>query len=394
MFNFVCDRIVLDKAYPALTPHSAEPYTQGWREFIQYRPYTVPCELIEHCREFGVDYHLLTTDDALPEHSWYIIGIGWFDFETDYFGLMSDPVHALLRSGAMRVLFYYHEGDNPYHIRNRLDSLCDAYRLPLDSYRFVSGNTAADAIPGFVYFADHELLYWRRNSTVPATPFRSGPRPYDFTALSRTHKQWRATAMTDLWRRGLLTGSQWSYNTEVAVDEAEFANPLEQDSLVIRADQQRFLAGAPYSCDTLDSGAHNDHGLTNTEHYTDSYCNLVLETHFDADRSGGTFLTEKTFKPIKHGQPFVVLGPPGSLAQLRRMGYRTFDHVIDNAYDLERNNTMRWFMVADAIRQLKNRNLAEWIDLCRADVLHNQQLFVSSKADRLNRLLTQLNRPL
>jgi hypothetical protein len=40
---------------------------------------------------------------------------------------------------------------------------------------------------------------------------------------------------------------------------------------------------------------------------------LCLETHFDADQSGGAFLTEKTFKPIKHGQMFFVAGPAGSL---------------------------------------------------------------------------------
>ena len=72
-------------------------------------------------------------------------------------------------------------------------------------------------------------------------------------------------------------------------------------------------------------------------HHDDAYFNFVLETHLDVDQSDGVFLTEKTFKPIKHCQPFcncrcikVVYN------KLRDMGYKTFDHVINQEYDLIR----------------------------------------------------------
>jgi hypothetical protein len=42
----------------------------------------------------------------------------------------------------LRVLFYYHEGDNPARIKNRLDELQQSL-LPPNCYVFVSGNTAA-----------------------------------------------------------------------------------------------------------------------------------------------------------------------------------------------------------------------------------------------------------
>jgi hypothetical protein len=148
----------------------------------------------------------------------------------------------------------------------------------------------------------------------------------------------------------------------------------------------RFLDRGPYRADDLTAAQHNDHALTVEEHYTNSYCNIVFETVFDADGSGGTFLTEKTFKPIKHGQAFVVVAPPGTLQTLRSLGYRTFDSVIDTSYDSIEDNTQRWIAVRGVIESIKHSNLDQFQQQCRADVEHNRSLFLSSKADRLNML--------
>jgi hypothetical protein len=196
--------------------------------------------------------------------------------------------------------------------------------------------------------------------------------------------------MTDLHRTGLLDNSYWSYRTDIATDEAETDNPIEVDTLEIREDIKTFLVNGPYSCDALTHEQHNDHHIIETNHFTDSYCNIVLETHFDADGSGGAFLTEKTFKAIKHGQPFVVVGCAGSLSALRGLGYRTFDHAVDNSYDTIQDNTERWIAVRNTITQLKSQNLHAWFESCRSDVEHNQQLFCSSKASRLNTLLERI----
>lgn len=381
-FNFVCDRIIRDKAYPALAQHSAEPYTPAWRQFVQHWPNTVPCELHEHCRTHNYPYTLST-----EAGDYYAVGLGFFNFDVDYFSLIPQKILDLQKT----ILFYYHEGDNPFNIKQRLDSLCAKHNLSTDCYQFVSGNTAANTIPGFHYFPDHELLYWHRNRNIEPAPVNLNIRPRDFTLLSRTHKWWRATVVTDLHRTGLLDQSQWSYNT-IDIGDLEADNPIEIDSFdCLRADVHAFLAGAPYRCDSLSAEEHNDHHLTEISHYTDSYFNIVLETHFDADGSGGAFLTEKTFKPIKHGQPFVVVGAAGSLAALRQLGYRTFDHVIDPSYDTITDNTQRWCAIKSVVEQIKH-NPAEYFTQCLDDVRHNQQLFAASKYSRLNSLLERLQK--
>ena len=389
-FNFVANRIVRGKAYPAFAQHRADPYTPEWRQFVHHWPNTVPVELHEHCVTHNFPYNLYSIDNY-PPGSYYTIGLGFFNFFIDYFGLFPIPVQQQLRSGNLKVLFYYHEGDNPYRIKEALDKQCRLHQLPIDCYQFISGNTTADNIPGFVYFPDHELLYWHRNQCIIPGPINLNTRSKEFTALSRTHKWWRATVMTDMVRNEILLNSYWSYCTDIALEELSVGNPIEVDSLLIKSDIDNFLKGAPYTCDSHTSDQHNDHSQIELAHYTDAYCNIVLETHYDADQSSGAFLTEKTFKPIKYGQPFVIVGAPGSLSVLRKLGYRTFDHAIDNSYDTIQNNTQRWQKTLQTIQQIQQQDMHSWFQRCVDDIKHNQQLFLASKYTRLNSLLERLN---
>jgi hypothetical protein len=385
-FKFATDAVVRGKAYPALAEWQATPYTPEWRQFYYHWPYTVPCELHEHCMNHNFPHQLRSINHC--DHStWvYTIGLGFFDFSIDYFSLIPQSVF----DKKMILLFYYHEGDNPRRIKTRLDQLCVSHGLDVNCYRFVSGNTAANAVENFVWFPDHELLYWHRNRDVPASPIHCNTRSWKFTVLNRTHKWWRATVMADLQRCGILDVSQWSYNTDITVGDDPADNPIEIDVLGLRDSVEDFIKSGPYTCDDLTANQHNDHHLHVPAHYTDSYCHIVIETHFDADQSNGSFLTEKTFKPIKHGQPFVIVGGPGSLAALKKLGYRTFDHAIDNSYDSEPDNTRRWQMILKAIEEISCQNLDKWFEKCSDDIYHNQRLFLDSKHNRLNMLFNKL----
>lgn len=384
-FRFATTAIIQGKGYPALARHSARPYTKAWQEFRHDWPYTVPCELHEHCATHQVAYSLTQIESAQPG-DFFTIGLGFFDFGIDYIQLVPDQVW----QRHLRILFYYHEGDNPGRIQQRLDHLCRLHGRDPDCYRFVSGNTAADGIERFAWFPDHELLYWHRNRNVPATSIHLNPRSFKFTILNRTHKWWRASIMADLKRNGILDCSQWSYNTQLAQGDSILDNPIELDILDLRSAVHEFVDQGSHSCDQLTSDEHNDHHLHVPKHYTNSYCHVVLETHFDADQSGGAFLTEKIFKPIKHGQPFVVAGAPGTLQTLRNLGYKTFDHIIDHSYDLETDNTRRWQKLLIAIQHIQAQDPDQWFTRCMDDVCHNQRHFLASKYDRLNTLHDKL----
>jgi hypothetical protein len=333
--------------------------------------------------DHGIEYELVTKGRGM-----YVIGLGFFDFTIDYFALIDNNIMHDVRQGTVTIVFYYHEGDNPHTIKYRLDKLCDRHCLSSNCYRFVSGNTAAHGVPGFVYFPDHELLYWRRNRSQGLVIQHQTARQHEFLALSRTHKWWRASAMAELQQIGVLDHSLWSYNTELPLGDDPQDNPIEHQPGV---DVGKFMSHRPKVCDDLTADQHNDHSLTVSQHYVSSYCSIILETHFDADGSGGTFLTEKTFKALKNGHPFVIIGPQGSLSTLRNLGYRTFDHAIDNFYDVIPNNTQRWQAARRAIQQIQSQDMQAWYASCWNDIVHNQRLFAASKTQRLNTLFAQLN---
>jgi hypothetical protein len=387
--NLVADRLIKGRIYPALARHQAMPYTQAWREFGQYWPNTIPLRLQEYCNQHSVDLNIYTINDDLPACTFYPVGLSFFDFSIDYFELMSREIRKALREQRVRVLFYYHEGDNPARIKDRLDELASDHLLPLNCYVFVSANTAAQDLPNFVYFTDFELWYYQRNRVSAPLAIHQEPREHDFTVLNRLHKSWRALAMADLKSIGLLDNSYWSY-----CESGEFADaecPIEIDHFHgLRSYTEKFLKSAPYISDELDHDQRNDHSTLVPKYHVNSYCNIVLETHFDADQSGGTFLTEKTFKPIKHGQMFFVVAPAGSLQVLRDLGYRVFDSVLDNSYDLEPDHTQRWLKLSRAIH-FAHQDLPRLFEQCRSDIEHNQKLFQASKADRLNTLIKEIN---
>ena len=194
--------------------------------------------------------------------------------------------------------------------------------------------------------------------------------------------------MADLSRTGVLDRSYWSY---CETGELDINNPIEIDVIPgLREATAKFLDQAPVISDELDQSKRNDHSATLGKYHTNAYCNIVMETHFDADQSNGVFLTEKTFKPIKHGQLFFIAGPAGSLQVLRELGYRVFDGILDNSYDLELNNTQRWMALSRAI-YFAQEHLPKLFNQSLADIEYNQQLFQSIKTDRLNSLIKDIN---
>lgn len=390
MINFCYDKLAAPNVgYPNLATWKAVPYTPEWRQFDAHWPRTVPLRLTMYLDAAHIEYGVYTVADA-PNGSWYPIAFSWFDFTCDYFSMLSLDLVTRIAKKEIKLLFYYHEGDNPKRIEEHLHWSQFGRLLPRDCYHFVSANSAADAVNFSTYFSEHEFFF--RHVNRKQRPLDNPTeRIYDFTALNRTHKWWRASIMTDLLHYGVLDKSQWSYHSDCTIDEDYNDNPIEVDcDDTWRERMHKFVLGGPYTCDELNLQKQNDHHWVNTDLYTQSYFQIVIETHFDADQSAGTFITEKTWKPIKYGQPFIVVGPAGTLAALRSSGYRVFDHVLDNTYDTIENNTDRWIAIRNLLVDIKSKGVTLLAEQCAVDVKHNQQIFEQRTVEPLNILLEKL----
>lgn len=390
-FDFLIDRTLRGKIYPALTIWQARPYTPEWWQFGEHWPYTVPLRVQEYCTQHGVTIRTHTPEDTIPDRCYYPIALAFFDFSIDYVSLLPVFVHDLLKQRKIKVLFFYHEGDNPLNIKQRLDHLFAQRNLAPDSYVFVSSNSSATHLPGFVYFVDFELWYFQRNLNQQCVMPHLDPRSRNFTALSRIHKWWRAVVMADLDRHGLLESAYWSYCERP--DHQDLSDcPIEIDSFPgLRQHLFGFVNNAPYVCDDLDPTQKNDHSTLVHKHFHDSYCNIVIESQFDVDQSQGAFLTEKTFKAIKHAQMFFIAGGAGSVQTLRDLGYCTFDSILNHDYDLEQNSTRRWAKLLHSIQDAHQQGLHKLYCGCLEEIYHNQKLFCDSKKTRLNNLIKQIH---
>jgi hypothetical protein len=87
------------------------------------------------------------------------------------------------------------------------------------------------------------------------------------------------------------------------------------------------------------------------EDYEDTDIEVVLETLFD---DGRLHLTEKSLRPIACAQPFILAGTHGSLEYLRSYGFKTFNHIWDEGYDLVEDPEERLIQIVHLMQQIAN----------------------------------------
>lgn len=104
--------------------------------------------------------------------------------------------------------------------------------------------------------------------------------------------------------------------------------------------------------------------------YENTCFSLVIETE-QAQPKKSVFITEKTFKPIACGHPFLILGHKCSLELLREAGYRTFDTLFDESYDKMDSATDRMHAI---IEQVANFDASK-LELAKETAQHNYDLF-------------------
>jgi hypothetical protein len=106
---------------------------------------------------------------------------------------------------------------------------------------------------------------------------------------------------------------------------------------------------------------------------------VVLETLFDDPRQQ---LTEKTLRPIACAQPFVLAATAGSLEYLRSYGFKTFNDVWDEQYDLITDPEERLVSVVNLMQHISTWDLeTKTKKMAQAQAIadYNKKLFFSDK---------------
>lgn len=143
----------------------------------------------------------------------------------------------------------------------------------------------------------------------------------------------------------------------------------------------------------IDTETNNEHWTgavydsLHKKFYEDTYFSVVTETLCSPEFSQmgntlGRAISEKTFKPILHHHPFIIVAVPGVLKLLRELGYKTFSPYIDESYDNEQDVGKRCYMIAKEVERLcnlKGNELREFLTNCKPIITHNYNVLTNKK---------------
>lgn len=177
---------------------------------------------------------------------------------------------------------------------------------------------------------------------VERSPALSGPRARKYVCLNFMPRENRWAVVLRLMQAGVLDDGFVSFqgrSPEVTGIEGDL--PLDtvrrwlrdlrvDDALIARVGELDTLA--PLTLDEPPADRSGKaYGLADGAYYAQSYFSIVNESDFFVQ--AGRRFSEKILKPIVNLQPFVAVATPGVLAELRRLGFKTFAPLIDESYD-------------------------------------------------------------
>ena len=116
---------------------------------------------------------------------------------------------------------------------------------------------------------------------------------------------------------------------------------------------------------------------------TESMIYHVSETVYFGRRH---HLTEKTFKPIAIGMPFVLSAPAHSLSYLRNYGFKTFSAVWNEDYDLIEDDYKRTEYIVLLLKKLDKMNSKEkqhMFETCIPIIEHNWNHFYNGGFEKI-----------
>lgn len=257
--------------------------------------------------------------------------------------------------------------------------------------------TSGDLEPGWRYcktdgyFSNivEYLENLRAHESYPQV-FHKQNKPYDFLFLNgrlRPHRKYLIDAFRS---RGLLDRALWT-NLQSRVD-MEWSSQLQTQKL-----EQIRLLPPEYEIDRarpnltaaiMDAGFAKHQLFNNTwgdaevnpAPYIDTYFSMVTETIFDYPY---TFRTEKIWKPMIMGHPFVTAANPGYYRDLHAAGFQTFGHLIDESFDLIDNPQDRANRIVDTVADICYNGAASFLEAARSVCKYNyQQLREHNRRER------------
>lgn len=195
------------------------------------------------------------------------------------------------------------------------------------------------------------------------TPYNTKPKMFD--ALLGSPKPHRDHVFNSVQEFNLQDkfiipyGGQWNDNEFYAKDYFIWESGIE-----VVGDQQPGTAG-PVKYHGVWTGLSR---VIPLQVFNDSAYSIVAETDYCNTLS---FYTEKTAKVMIARRLFIVFSGYKFLANLRNCGFKTFDGIIDESYDLEIDDAKRYTMAFEQAKWLCEQDQSVIFEKIKPIVEHN-----------------------
>ncbi len=119
--------------------------------------------------------------------------------------------------------------------------------------------------------------------------------------------------------------------------------------------------------------------LFDPEIYNQTYYTAMIETTIHNDFA---MFSEKEAKPIVAKRPFIVFGACRQLEAFRSLGFKTFDGVVDESYDLIADKETRWQKALDSMLLLTEKDPVAVYESLQSSLEHNKKHFEDTEWKR------------
>jgi len=191
-------------------------------------------------------------------------------------------------------------------------------------------------------------------------------KPYKFLFLNGRGRSHRQYLINRFGNSEILNQSLWT-NLDQANGSIQYLPPYYE------VNQYQHRIDIPTANFYVKHNLFNDEWgeiYLKAEPYIDTYFSLVTETVFNYPYS---FRTEKIWKPVAMGHPWIAVANRGYYRDLHNLGFKTFGHVIDESFDQIDHNPTRLERIATVVEDLCQQDLAKFLEECYTVCKYNQQ---------------------
>ena len=302
--------------------------------------------LLDEC---AVSYTVHYASEGISKDIQYYFPISfnldWMFFENfEYFSLIRDNnnISFLIYQGAESIQWetYQHQGRGSI---SRLEYYISKNQISPNQVKVICGdinaknNSMGISKIDFLGINIFELLHHARHREIDMELLVEKKEFLCLNSFMRFQRQYFIYYLEkfNLYDNGLISALNWSFTVpdEYHHDACVFDDSLYNDFIDFRNLQTtKVITQNTASADRMSPGSTM---ILDFNSYVGFYQNtkysIVNETY--AGKESGLFITEKTYKPISMGHPFIIFGTTGTLSQLKKEGYETFPELFDESYD-------------------------------------------------------------